>query len=161
MKLTYKIYKAIYKEIITLYLDLPNRKRPAVDSFWVLNPPQYTTGSVGGKDAICCQVSKALLLRARGLNSSIFVFTIWNEKPGGSTPFSWNVWASCQGKLYVAAYFILTKQRLIKLSERKTNQTWKWAWKGYCPCCNAWRYRTPRLASWNRRRLWQPKRSTF
>ena len=25
------------------------------------------------------------------------MFTIWNENPGGSTPFSWNVWTSCQG----------------------------------------------------------------
>lgn len=79
-----------------IYLDLPRRKRPVVDSFCVLNPPQYTTGKLGGKDAMCCHVSKALRLRARGLNSSMFVFTIWNENPGGSTPFSWNVWTSCQ-----------------------------------------------------------------
>lgn len=74
------------------YLDLPRRKRPVVDSFCVLNPPQYTTGKLGGRDAMCCHVSNALLLRARGLYSSMFVFTIWKEKPGGSAPFSWNVW---------------------------------------------------------------------
>lgn len=49
---------------------------------------EVNISKVGGKDAICCHVSKALLLRARGLNSSMIVFTISNEKPGGSTPFS-------------------------------------------------------------------------
>ena len=62
--------------MIRNYLDLLRRKRPVVDSFCVLNPPQYTTGRLGGKDAMCCHVSKALRLRARGLNSSMFVFTI-------------------------------------------------------------------------------------
>lgn len=45
---------------------------------------------------MCCHVSKALRLRARGLSSSMFVLTTWKENPGGSTPFSWNVWTSCQ-----------------------------------------------------------------
>lgn len=73
------------------YLDLPKRNLPVVDSFCVLKPPQYTTGKVGGNDAMCCHVSRALRLRARGLISSKFVLTIWNEKPGGSTCLSWNV----------------------------------------------------------------------
>lgn len=46
---------------------------------------------------MCCQVSKALRLRARGLNLSMFVFTIWKAKPGSSTPFSWNVYTFNQG----------------------------------------------------------------
>ena len=70
------------------YLDLPSKNRPVVDSFCVLNPPQYTTGKLGGNDAMCCHVSKALRLRARGLNLSRFVFTIWKLKPGGSTLLS-------------------------------------------------------------------------
>lgn len=100
------------------YLDLPRRKRPVVDSFCVLNPPQYTTDKLGGKDAMCCHVSKAPRLLARALNSSMLVFTIWNEKPGGSTPFSWNVYTTCQGNKYC----IVSKQQKqlkIKNSIRK------------------------------------------
>lgn len=50
---------------------------------------------------MCCQVSKALRLRARGLDLSIFVFTIWKANPGTSTPFSWNVYAIYQGNNFV------------------------------------------------------------
>lgn len=92
---------------ISEYLDLPRRKRPVVDSFCVLNPPQYTTGKLGGNDAICCHVSKALRLRARGLSSSMFVFTTWNENPGDSTPFSWNVYVGCQGYIKHSLQFTL------------------------------------------------------
>lgn len=70
------------------YLDLPSKNRPVIDSFCVLKPPQWITGKLGGSDAICCHVSKALLRRARGLTSSRFVFTIWKLNPGGSSLLS-------------------------------------------------------------------------